>query len=238
MVGIVLNAESVVRVGDKIRLDASGTTYISLTPSVTISSVTIKPEDIAPVFDVTGNPVNKKNWVLDYFYSTDGVKTVTVTVTLSDSSIHSKSFAVTAISQADDKLLVDDDDLRAMDFELMRFIPDGYSSWRHVHRRSTREVIDFINSMRLSKVNGDPLTFDELKDSRLAKDFALKSSLALIYQQLSNKPDDKFYQRYLDAKKTLEAYKSRADWAFDFDGNGQIDNYERADMLTGRLLRE
>lgn len=238
MVGIVLNSESVVRVGDKIRLDASPTTYVPVTPSVTIASVTIRPEATAPVFNVTGSPVNKKGWFIDYFYSTHGAKIVTVEVTLSDSSVYSKSFTVNVLTASNDKLLVDDDDLRSLDFELMRFIPDGYSSWRHVHRRATADTLSFINALRLSKTDGSPLTYDEVKDSRLAKQFATLTSLSLIYQQLSNKPDDKFYQRFIDAKKSLEQLKATPDWVFDFDGDGEVTGNEKADLLTGRLLRE
>jgi hypothetical protein len=238
MVGIVLNSESIVRVGDKIRLDASPTTYVPVTPSITIASVTIKPEATAPVFNVTGSPVNKKGWFVDYFYSTHGVKTVTVEVTLSDSTVSTKTFSVTVLSEADDKLLVDDSEFRSLDFELMRFIPDGYSSWRHVHRRATAETLFFINALRLKRYDGQPLGFDEVNGSRLARQFATLTSLSLIYQQLSNKPDDKFYQRYLDAKKSLEQLKATPDWVFDFDGDGELTSNESADLLTGRLLRE
>lgn len=238
MVGIVFNSESIVRVGDKIRLDATQTSYVPVTPSVTIASVTIRPEATAPVFNVTGNPVSKKGWFIDYFYSTHGAKTVTVEVTLSDSTVVTKSFNVTALSAADDKLLVDDDDLRSLDFELMRFIPDGYSSWRHVHRRATADTLSFINALRLRKNDGSTLTYDEVNDSRLARQFATLTSLSLIYQQLSNKPDDKFYQRFIDAKKSLEQLKATPDWVFDFDGDGEVAENERADLLTGRLLRE
>lgn len=238
MVGIVLNSESIVRVGDKIRLDASPTTYVPVTPSVTIASVKIRPEATAPVFNVTGSPVNKKGWFVDYFYSTHGAKTVTVEVALSDSSVYSKSFTVNVLNASNDKLLVDDDDLRSFDFEIMRFIPDGYSSWRHVHRRATAETLYFINALRLKRYDGQALGFDEVKDSRLARQFATMTSLSLIYQQLSNKPDDKFYQRYLDAKKSLEQLKATPDWVFDFDGDGEFASNESADLLTGRLLRE
>lgn len=238
MVGIVLNSESIVRVGDKIRLDASPTTYVPVTPGITIASVTIRPEATAPAFNVTGIPVNKKGWFVDYFYTAHGVKTVTVDVTLSDSTVSTKTFTVTVLSEADDKLLVDDNELRSLDFEIMRFIPDGYSSWRHVHRRATSETLSFINALRLKRYDGYDLGFNDVKDSRLARQFATLTSLSLIYQQLSNKPDDKFYQRYLDAKKSLEQLKATPDWVFDFDNDGVIASNESADLLTGRLLRE
>ncbi|MEJ5328466.1 MAG: hypothetical protein WHU54_09515, partial [Candidatus Bathyarchaeia archaeon] len=177
-------------------------------------------------------------WFVDYFYSTHGVKTVTVEVTLSDSTVWTKTFSVTVLSEADDKLLVDDSDFRSIDFEIMRFIPDGYSSWRHVHRRATAETLSFINALRLKRYDGQALGFDEVKGSRLARQFATLTSLFLVYQQLSNKPDDKFYQRYLDAKKALEQLKATPDWVFDFDGDGEFASNESADLLTGRLLRE
>lgn len=237
MVAIVMHSEAIVRVGDKIRLDASRTTYIPDSPSVTIASVTIQPETSAAAYNVTGSPVSSKNWVLDWFYQTPGMKTVTVTVTLSDATVVSKTFSVTAKSISDDKLLVDDPDLTAIDFDIMRYIPDGYSSWRHVHRKVTNETLEFIRSMRIKRTTGEALQIDDIINSSLARRMATASSLALIYQQLSNKPDDKFYAKFIDAKKELEQLRASPSWSLDIDADGNIDDDEEVDMKTGRLLR-
>lgn len=237
MVGIALVAPNIVRVGDKIRLDASQTTVLSPSVSVTVQSVTIQPESTAASFNVTGSPVNQKRWFLDYFYASSGQKTVTVTVTLSDATVYSKTFTVQAISAADDKLLVDDEDIRSYDFEILRFIPEGFSTWRHVHRKATQDVVFFVNSLRIKNLN-NPITLDELLPSPNARQLALMLSLHMIYSQLSNRSDDKFYQRAMEAKKAAESIKSLPDFIIDFNKDSVLEPSEAADILSGRLSRQ
>lgn len=237
MIGFVLRFEPKVRAGDKIRFDASASYYLHGSPA--IQSVFIEPESGYGFLNITGTlPINKKNWILDWTYGTHGVKDVTLRFVLSDASIHNKTYQVTVLSEAQDICYSDDQTLVVYEPEIMNWLPQGYSTWNHIHRRVTAEVVDFFDSLRIRDKDGNRLTADKINLTGDVKELATLWALKHIYFLASNKNDDKFYQKYQEVSRRLEEKKSKGDFAIDFDGDGEIENSrERPDFRSMTLTR-
>lgn len=237
MIAISLWFEPKVRVGDKLRFDATGSH--ALHGSQPIQGVFIEPESGHGFLNITGTlPVNRRNWFLDWVYQTPGSKDVTIRFVLADSTIHEKTYEITVLSFAQDICYSDDATLMAYEPDIMRWLPDGYSSWNHIHRRVTDEIVDFFDSLRIRDKDGNRLTPDKINITGDVKELATLWSLKHIYFLCSNKNDDKFFQKYQEISKRLEQKKSKGDFAIDLDGDGSVDSsLERPDFRSMILTR-
>lgn len=222
-----LELEETVQVDDKTRLDAQKT---FITPDeAAITLVEIEPEASAGFIDVTSNQY------LDWQYSTDGSKTVTLRVT-TDGSPESFTKTLTIITAVDDKLFSSDAELIPFEPNLLDYVKEGRNSFLDVHRVSQSLILDWLDRQKIWDVNGDRLTVDAIVDIQEVKVWSKFLTLRLIFEGLSNAIDDIFFEkaeRYKDMEKVA---RERAALRLDLDGDGEEDT-AKVNLRAAQLIR-
>lgn len=224
-----LDLETIVQVNDKTRLDASKS-FIS-TDEAAITLLEIEPEAAAGFVDVTSNQF------LDWQYSTDGDKVVSVRIT-TDGAPNTTTETFTVISVADDKLFSADSELLPYEPNILEWVREGRNSFLDVHRESQIEIIRYLDKNGFWDVNDDPLTKDAIIDINEVNAWSKFMTLKLIFDGLNNAKDDIFEQKaknYLE--KEFEA-RDRVLIRLDNDADGNADTGEEADLRSIQLLKE
>lgn len=225
-----LVSDKLVAVDDRLRLDATNT--IKTPDEADITLVRIDPG--SGFIDVTGN--SAKDWYLDWEYTTDGAKTATVEVT-TDGAPVTKTLDITVISVADDKLFSDDQDLKSLETDIIKYLPKGRNSFKYAHREAQNQILQYFYKIGLVDVNGDKLTKDAILDVEEVRFWSKYLTHKLIFMDLSTIPGDQFdiqSQRF-DAEMNYWRHASQV--KLDLNGDGNTDAQEGADITWRRLDR-
>jgi hypothetical protein len=223
-----LELESVVQVNDKTRLDGTKT---FLTPDeAAITLVRIEPEAAAGFIDVTNLEY------LDYSYSTDGTKTVTIEVT-TDGAPETFTKDLTVVTAIDDKLFSGDAELVTHEPNILSYVRDGRNSFLDIHRTAQDRILTWLDEHRIWDINGDRLTKDAIVDIEEVNDWSKFMTLAIIFEGISNAVDDIFMQKSAKYKQMAAVAMNRASMRLDRDGDGSIDDEKPTDVRTSRLRR-
>ena len=212
-----LKFEDVLQVNDKTRLDASQS-YVSK-DEVALTSVEIDPGDgsgFISVFDT-----NYLDWYLDFEYATEGVKTVTVRVDNGSGPITS-SFSITVLSVADDKLFSDDNDLRSIKHDILKWLPPGKSSFNYAHRRAQERIVAIFDEKGIVDKDGNKLTKAAFVDVSEAKEASTFLTLSYIFEDISDTIDDIHGQKSIKYFNDFEKVFQRP-WRLDIDGDAVLD---------------
>ncbi|MDH3324067.1 MAG: hypothetical protein OEL89_00350 [Candidatus Peregrinibacteria bacterium] len=187
----VLNFESILRVNDKTRLDASGS-Y-----GGTITQLEIETDTAAGYIDVT------TDGYLDFEYSTAGTKAVTVRV----NGVDTKSYDIEVLAAVDDIHFSNDQDLLQHRGEILRFTKDGRNSFLDKHRLSRDLIMEYINQSGIKKTDLTDYAVSDIVNLNEVKQWSVFMTLSLIMQEMSNQIDDIFWRDYLEFKKQMDYYK-------------------------------
>lgn len=191
MIFIVIHNESVVQVNDKTRIDISKS--FSTPGESPILGITITPEVLAAPIAVTE--------YLDWVYTTEGTKTITVTytTTLGDTI---KTAEISVVTVATDNLFSTDKDILAHESDLYNYLRVGRSSYIDKHRAIRDLILDELAITEHFKSDGSEYTTaDTFTDD--FKKWSTYNVLELIFEELSNTADDIFNKkslRYKDMK--------------------------------------
>lgn len=222
----ILKADFVVQVGDKIRLDGTSS-FISPDESA-ITSVRIRPSDEESFMDVTTNKY------LDWVYSSDGEVTATLEIK-SDGQAVTFTKTVTVLTEAEDKLFSNDNDILQHESDIMRFLPKGYSSFNHVHRSAQSIILDSLIQRGIYKSLNVPLTKENIYNILEVKHWSKYLVLQIIYSNVQNAVDDVFGQKASQYRELSERSAQRAFVTLDTDADGSPD--VSVDLRAGRLVR-
>lgn len=231
----ILKTESVVQVSDKIRLDASKT--FTSQGEFPITKVEIEPFSGNGFVDVTN--LDQSQWYLDWSYLTDGTKSVSLRITTTDSLgpidfTTTVSVDVSVLTEANDMLFSNDDDLKVREHDILNWLPDGFSSWNHVHRQAQKNILDWLDEIRLFKQDGSRYVASDIYDKQQVKRISTLMALKMIFWSISNSSEDKFQEKYKEYLKLEIAAKNRNQLMLDFFGTGEP---VRQDMRTMTLVR-
>lgn len=231
-----LEIEELVQVNDKTRLNATKT-FVSK-DNVAITMVRIEPEAGNGFVDVTGGaPLNSSNWYLDWQYATAGTKTVQVEVTAGTTTTYSSTIVV--VSAATDALWSSDKDLIGYENQIMKWVPPGRNSWLNVHRKAQVLILDWLDSIRVWKKDGTRLTKADFLVTNDVRQLSAYWTLQLIFEDLSNKPDDIFRFKADSYAELVQAAKNRGRIQADFNDNQTDDdvNEDSQDMRSFTMVR-
>lgn len=229
----VIKAEKTLQVDDKTRIDVSKSYADKGEAAITL--VEIEPEASAGFINVTGT--SSKDWFLDYQYSTEGAKVVSCRVT-TDGLPTTVTKTINVVSAVNDKLFSDDNDLKSHEWDILKYLPSGKSSYNHVHRRAQEMIVYWFDQKGYVDSSGNKFTKDDFLDVLEVKEWSTFLVLGLIYEDLSNSVDDIFGQKskmYL-AKAKLARQKSV--FRLDLDGSGVLDSSEGINISSVGLFRE
>lgn len=228
-----LVSDKLVAVGDRLRLDA--TNSIKTPDEAAITLVEIDPDGSGFV-DVTGN--SSKDWYLDWEYSTDAGSPYSATVRITtDGAPVTKSLSIAVISEADDKLFSDDQDLKDLETDIIKYLPKGRNSFKYAHREAQNQILQYLYKVGIFDVQGNKLTKDAIIDVEEVRFWSKYLAHKLIHMDLSTIPGDQFdvlSQKY-SAEMNYWRHASRV--KLDLNGDGSIDSEEGVDITWRRLDR-
>lgn len=229
MIFPVIELEEIVQVGDKTRLDARKS-YI--TPDeANVTLVEIEPDAGVGYINVTSTKY------LDWQYSTDGDKTVSLRVT-TDGSPELLTATLPVITEADDKLFSTDSQLLPYEPNILKWVREGRNSFKDVHRAAQDRILKFLDENKFWDINGNPLTKDDVIDVSEFNDWSKFMVLKFIFEGLSNATDDIFHEKALRYREKEELARNRAIIRVDKDNDGIVESEEFQDLRSIEIIRE
>lgn len=233
-----IECDLVVQVNDKLRIGATKS-YVSKGETA-ISKLEIEAETGSGYIDVTGTPSNYKSWYLDWEYVTDGPKTISLKVTTDLLPTPVETIVTLDIlvkSKVDDKLLSADSDLVAIESDILKYVPEGKSSFNYVHREAQGEILEWLFTNGYTKYDSNPLTIDNIVNVSEFKFWSKYSVLRLLYEDFSKAPNDVFDVRAKHYENISHKWRHKAILHLDYDGDGVQGSSEGSDMTTRRFIR-
>lgn len=229
-----LQLDRIVQIEDGTRLDSTAT-FISKDEAA-ITLVEIEPEAGSGFIDVTGT--KQKDWFLDWQY--DGVsRTVDVTVRVTtDGAPVTFTSQMEVITAAEDKLFSDDYDLLVKEEDILKWLPDGRTSFKYKHRQVQTMIIEDFNERGVVDTDGEKLTKDAFVEIDEVRQWALNMALSLIFQDNSNVVGDVYNLKAADYMSDALTHKHRAFFRLDLDGDGSISDGEKSPFRTVGLIRQ
>lgn len=229
----VIDSDSIVQVGEKIRIDVSQSFG-----SVPFTNVEIEPE-ASSGYTTVFNSNNSSLWYLDWMYSTAGNKVVTLKLTdAGGNSTQTKT--IVAVSVADDYLFSNDDELKIHEPDLMKWLPAGKTTWNFIHRKAQDIILTEIYKNGISDSTGTKITKDLIKDIKEVQDWATFEALRIIFAGISNSVDDVFSIKSEKYKSDAASARSLAfnRLAIDYNKDGSVTAIENnVGFRTANLVK-
>lgn len=222
-----------VQVKDTIRLDA--TKSFSAKGQAAISLVEIQPEADADFINVTGT--KSKDWFLDWQYE-GASRTVEVSVRITTDGVPVASvFQLNVLSEAEDKLFSSDSDLLVFETDILKFLPDGKTSFKYMHRRAQRLIVEDFNSNGVQTYDRQSLTKENFVELDEVSDWSVALTLHLIFNDNSNVVGDIYSLKAQEYYSGALRHRNRAFYRLDLNGDGVAESGENAPYQTKGLVR-
>lgn len=229
----VVEMESVVQVLDKTRISATKS-FVSK-DNVAITLVEIEPEAGNGFIAVTGT--SYKDWYLDWSYS-GATRTVTASVRITAGTTVTVTKVISVVTAVDDMLYSSDADIIALEPDILKWVPEGRSSYLNVHREAQGKILDWLAEAGITDVDGNRLGKDRIVDVDEVKSWSKYLVLSLIFRGIYNSVDDVFSDK---ASFYASQAKDRADRTkvrLDLDGDGETSLAEDVNLQSRDLVRE
>jgi len=227
-----IETDSVVQVNDKFRISAEKT--FQSQDETQITDVEIEPE--AGAGFISGMDTNPKNWILDWEYSTDGTKVITLRITNGGGS-QSKTASIVVLTEANDKLFSDDNDLVEWESDIKRYVPKGRNTFKYVHREAQTQILEYLYRIGVVSSTGVRLTKDSIIDIEEVRQWSKFKVLKIIFNDVSTVVGDKFEQLSSRYMGYAQEAGHKAILKLDLNGDGNADSTENVDLTWRRLDR-
>lgn len=233
----IIELDSVVQVNEKIMIDCSKS---FITPDEDpITAIEIEPYATAGFINVTPSPAtNSKLYYLEYIYSTAGVKTVSLKIT-TDGSPVTVTKQIEVLSVLDDGLFASDNDLQAIENDIMKWVPKGKSTWNFVHRKVQDKILTEIYKSQILASDGTKLTAAEVIDKAEVREWATYLALSIIFYSISNSVDDIFNKKAMQYGKQASEYMnySMNVLALDYNKDDALTSGEKIGFRSSSMVR-
>jgi len=229
-----IESDDIVQANDKFRLSAVKS-YITKGEAA-ITLVEIDPGDGVFV-PVTGLPVASKNWFMDFQHSSAGDKTVAVRIT-TDGAPVTVTKTVTVLSEASDYLFSKDSALTAIESDVLKYVPEGRSSFKYAHREAQGQILEWLWTNGYYKTGVERFVKTDFVNLIEVNYWSKYLTLRLIFKDLSNMVDDIFDKKAKQYENIEHQWRTKSVLKIDLDGNEVIEAYEGLNLTTRRLVRE
>ena len=231
MIFLDFKSEDIVQVGDKTRLDVSGS-FIS--DNIALTDIEIAPDNTTYI-SVFNSGDNDK-WFLDWSFSTSGEQVIGVRATDGTNTVN-QTYTLNVISEIEDNLYSNDSQIFAIENELKRYIPSGRNSYKNIHREAQSRILNYLDRKRIWNDDGTAYSKDQLNLTGELQKWSLYETLYIIYSDLFISGGDKFAAKLDDYNKLRNIERDRGAIRIDKDSSGVIDsNSEIQDMKTFRMI--
>lgn len=218
-----INADSLVQVNDGLRIDARKTIYRDASE---ITDVLISPED-----DLTPEPQyisvysngEFDDWYLDWVYETAGAKTARVKVIDADMNEKVIAMTINVVTEAADLLFSKDADILQSEPDILRYLPEGKTSFTFMHREAQRRILAFLDENRIWKVNSVRFEKADIVDMEEFVHWSRFLVLHLIYAAKIVSVDDFFSFKANEYEGLMKAARGRSTLRLDRNDSGEVD---------------
>ncbi len=225
------------QVDDKTRLDASKSFRTQDESAISLVEIEAHTGD---GFVSVGSPGSSKDWYLDWSYDTDGTKTASCRVTVGTgmgATTTTKTFTLSVVDATDDMLFSDDKMLVGLEHDIMKYVPQGRSSFLNVHRKAQKLILAWLDENGHWDQNGDRLTAAAIVDLEEVKHWSAALTMQLIFQSVSNDPNDIFSVKAKQYESMAVSHRNRSILRLDVTGDGTIGDGEGKRLSTLDLVR-
>jgi hypothetical protein len=231
MIFISCMTEGLVQTNDKTRIDVSK----SFVSGDGITDITIQPDGSESPISVFN--ADQKRWYLDWAYSTDGDKTITVEATDGVNTVN-QTFSIKIVTPEQDNLYSNDEQIFKIESELKKYIPNGRNSYINLHREAQSRILNYLDRKRIWNDNGDPYTKTQLNLQGELQKWSLYETILMIYQDLYVSVGDKFVEKINEYKALRNNERDRGAIRIDKDNSGVIDTAsEIQELKSFRLIK-
>lgn len=231
----ILFYDAVLQTNEKTRLSAQNS-YVTKDEDA-LTSVTINPEvSVASAIDVFDGS-DPLQWFLDYQWSSSGTKTVEVVVD-NGTGPSSITGSIEVLTPEQDKLFSTDQDLVAEESDILSWLPEWKTSFNYLHRRAQERMFAWLDEKGYTDVFAEKFTKEDVVDTEELNEWSKYMVLRMLFNGLSNQPDDIFSQKasYYNSKEIIA--RRRYVLRLDIDADGTVDTFEDMLLGTGRLWRK
>jgi len=233
-----LTFETVLQVDDKTRLDAS---LSFANDSENITDVLIEPasgEGFVSVY----NGGDSSRWYLDWAYETGGFVDVSVRI-IADSGSKTKTYVagINVLTEDEDALISNDNDLWPYEPDLKNYIPSGKNSFIYAHRKAQERILAFLDEQRIWREDGTRYTKQDLVNlpSEFKEQFNQWSTfqtLLIIFESIQVSSGDIFQEKKLEYENLMRQARNRSSLKLDQDGDGELEDIAY-NIRSTRLVR-
>lgn len=231
----LIECDAKYQIGEKVRINYSKSYNV---PNVDFTVALLKPSasdiDYAPT-----SLTDRDTFFIDWIYTTAGTKTITLSLN-DGSGLVTVTKDIEIVSAATDALFSTDADLIPHEDDILKWLPDGRSSWNYMHRKAQDLILKELYKSRIYADDGSMLTSAEVIDVNEVKEWSLFKTLEMIMNFTSNKPDDVFRQKaqYYGSKEHEWMNYALNSLKLDFNKDGELtDSEEKRDFRTSAILR-
>ena len=185
-------------------------------------------DDLAGLATYTGEKIKRVN------------RTVSVKITNSDDptpATNTISETIEVVSEIGDNLFSTDQQLVKHRHDVLKYIPDGRSSFKNMHRRVQELILAWLDTEGYVDYNSNKFTAESLVDVSEVSDWATMYALQLIFEELSNAIDDVYAEWAKKYEASAKVLKQRAILRIDMDNDGALLTGEGVDIRSGVVVR-
>lgn len=230
-------SDSIVQVNDKFRIDVTRS-YVSKDEGP-ILKVEIEPHTGDGFIDVTGTDYS--DWYLDWQYTSDGDKIISVKVYTAISpdpevSVTS-TYDVTCLLEADDKLFSKEQELKFHESDIMRYLPQGRNTWKYMIRQAQTMIFDWLYTNGNFNFDGTRIGKDSIVVTDDLRDWSTFLTLRLIMMDMRKQAGDIFEQKMIAYEVKEQRAREKYIIRIDRNKDGVQDNFEGLEVQVKRLVR-
>jgi hypothetical protein len=144
---------------------------------------------------------------------------------------------INVISAATDNLFSNDQMLKTHEVDIMKYLPDGRATFKHIHRLAQTEIFGWFDKEGYVDVYRRKLSKDQIKDVGELREWSAHKALQLIFEGVSNAKDDVFAKKAASYAEKTVAWANKAVIRLDLDRSGQVELGEEMEDRSGLMVR-
>lgn len=170
-----------------------------------------------------------------------GLRKITVTVASTSESATSETY-MKVYTEEGDALFAEDADLVGFEGDIMKWLPQGRGSYKDVHRKAQRLILDWSDRQGYRDDNGEKLTKFAFVDNTDVRMWSTYLALKLFFLNANNDVDDVFKKKASYYEKLEVEARNRAVLNLDLDApeesDGKPDISNQTDQWSGRIFHQ
>ncbi len=174
-------------------------------------------------------------------YEGKKIRTVNKEITLTAKNVADSDGVTTKtiqiISTIGDELWSTDDQLQQHEPDILRWVKDGRATFKNTHRLMQTQILAWLDKEGMVDIFDKKYTKDHMLLPDELAQWSKFGVLRLIFDGISNKIDDIFFDKARDYEKKEAFHRGRLVLRLDVDKDGKVDLNEQVDIASTTVVR-